>query len=702
MKKICIAMLWIVVAGQFAPLSAAQNKGIKPAPFAKVQKVEPTQKQNRFSNISYVKLEKFMKWYENSLTSGKVLSDCVTKSYEKVKLHLKASMKGTPVARKKIVSQSAVAKAHYESKCSHPAKSCLKKYILDCKHFGKKGVVITKPGYYCLAENVGFKPSQDHVPAITIRSHNVILDLSTHTLSECPSSFDQFDDTSAIVVESGYNGITIKNGKIRNFSNCGVLVLSENSVATDHFGIVIEDIVVNSCGKITTANDLAPFNARHGIGVYGTTDCIIQNCITSEITSLVDTEAVGTFFTDNLLIKNCISQNNTSDPDTGFTEGFEINFFNNVIIEECLSAKNTGSQVVGIIPIFGTSVVVVECQANENSSLFPTVNSPFAGGILINFVDGAVLARSEGNFNVAKGELLGSSHRKFATGIQIAVSTATVTECSANFNLATSDTGLSQGGCVGFDINTVDSCIVKNCWAEGNSNFSTDVTLDTANGVFGFDCDTASNVLFENCVAIANNAQEGGTPTRVAGFYASIFPEGGTFSNIVYKNCASFNHVSDFAGSAVAGFLIGEPSPTAIVLNPNQIVLDECIAEGNVNSATPDNGAGISFENGTTASSVLNCILKGNGVGIRVRGADTVANLFEKNEITANAVYGIEDTTDNLNSYAKNYAYNVDATANYIGLPAGTPIRSWQIGTPPAPVDNNGILDPIDNLDVFN
>ncbi|MCE5295449.1 MAG: hypothetical protein LLF94_12680, partial [Chlamydiales bacterium] len=58
--------------------------------------------------------------------------------------------------------------------------------------------------------------------------------------------------------------------------------------------------------------------------------------------------------------------------------------------------------------------------------------------------------------------------------------------------------------------------------------------------------------------------------------------------------------------------------------------------------------------------------------------------------------------TNNLNSYAKNYAYNPDALGNYTGLPASTPVRTWQIGFPPAPVDNNGILDPLDNISVTN
>ncbi len=674
---------------------AASTTAVKPA----VQ----DDKNERSLNITTKKLQKFLTWYESSISSGRQLHDSLARVYNKVKVDRKAFKKAPAKSRKTLKTPRVQAfhksQSSKSSHKSHRKGSCLKKYILNCDHFGKKGVVLTRPGYYCLSENVAFKPYYEHVPAITIKSDDVILDLSTHVLSQCPASFDGFDDISAIVVESGYNFVTIKNGRIHDFSNNGVLVKSDNLSPDDHHGIVIENIIVNNCGKIDTATDLAPYNARSGIGVYGTTDCIIQNCEISGITSLIDTEAISTFFTDNILIKNCLAHDNSSDPDSGFTEGIELNFFNNAIVEGCAGNKNIGSQTVGIIPLVGTSLVIKDCQGNENVSNFPTVERAFSAGIAVYNVDGGVLTNSQGNFNVAKSENL--DLRKFCTGIQVAESNIEVSNCEASFNLATSDTGLSGGGCVGFDINTVNSCVLKNCTAEGNSNYSIDQN-GGGGGVFGFDCDNASNVLLEDCVAIGNIAQPGGTPVKVGGFYASIFPEGGYFANIVYKNCTSLNHSCDFEGTTVAGFLVGENPPTTIVVNPNQIIIDGCIAEGNVNTSNPGIGAGVSIENGTTSSSVVNSILKGNGVGILVRGANTVSNLFENNEITANSVYGIEDATNNLNSYAKNYAYNPDALDNYTGLPAFTPIRTWQVGNPPAAVDNNGILDPLDNISVTN
>lgn len=698
-KYLFAGMLCMGMGGHLLPLAATAS----PVKKTQVQKHDA----ERLSNISTIKQEKFITWYETAHKQGKTHPEAVKKMYDRVKnrsqsnKRAQSTSKTTPKQVPVRAPARAMDKSHH-SKNSHKhrgTETCLKKYVLECKHFGKNGVVITKPGYYCLSENVTYKPHYDNVPAITIKADDVILDLSTHVLSQCPNTFDQFDTTSAIVVESGYDFVTIKNGRIRNFSNNGVIVKSDNLSPDDHHGIVIQNIIVNDCGKITTATDLQPFNARSGIGVYGTTDCVIQNCETSGITSLVDTEAITAMLTENILIKNCLSHANTSDPDTGLTIGISTNLYNNATIEGSAAHKNVGAQVFGMSPYLGTSLVMSDCQAHENISDFPTIVSSFAAGIAIYNTDGGVLTNSQANFNVARSENL--SRRKFCTGIQVALSTVEVSNCSANFNFATSDTGLSGGGCVGFDMNTVNSCILKNCTAEGNSNYSIDQN-GGGGGVVGFDCDRASNVLFEDCVAIANNAQAGGTPTKVAGFYASIFPEGGYIENIVYKNCTSFNHSSDFPDTTVAGFLIGENPPTAIVINSNQIILEGCVAEGNVNTSNPGNGAGVSFEDGTTSSSVQNCIFKGNGVGILVRGENTVSNLFKNNEISANSEYGIADFTANLNSYAMNYAYNPDAIENYLGLPDLTPVRTWQIGFAPAPLDNNRTLDPLDNISVTN
>jgi hypothetical protein len=50
--------------------------------------------------------------------------------------------------------------------------------------------------------------------------------------------------------------------------------------------------------------------------------------------------------------------------------------------------------------------------------------------------------------------------------------------------------------------------------------------------------------------------------------------------------------------------------------------------------------------------------------------------------------------------FAMNYSSNPVTASNYDGLPLGTPVRIWVVGAAPNPVDNNGIIDPLDNFSI--
>ena len=103
---------------------------------------------------------------------------------------------------------------------------------------GPTGLVITAPGYYRLKENIEFNPNADFLAAITIQSSNVTLDLNGKTLSESALGFAAFDTTQGIVIASGSNNVTIKNGKVKGFSDTGILAASVNPIPlpSEHIG----------------------------------------------------------------------------------------------------------------------------------------------------------------------------------------------------------------------------------------------------------------------------------------------------------------------------------------------------------------------------------------------------------------------------------------------------------------------------------
>jgi hypothetical protein len=134
--------------------------------------------------------EKFVKWVEQKQRQGTELSQRVMNCYDKVKnrstsgeaslVHLERSSKNHP--KRKLAQENYIA---FDAKFNeeHKKRCCDKKIVLTSKDFGHKGLQISKPGYYCLAENVTFDPQSDNVPAITISSDYVILNFGHHKLA---------------------------------------------------------------------------------------------------------------------------------------------------------------------------------------------------------------------------------------------------------------------------------------------------------------------------------------------------------------------------------------------------------------------------------------------------------------------------------------------------------------------------------------
>ncbi len=175
------------------------------------------------------------------------------------------------------------------------------------KDVGPSGLVIATPGYYRLKENIEFNPNADFLAAITIQSSNVTLDLNGKTLSESAIGFATFDTTEGIVIASGSNNVTIKNGKIKGFSDTGILAASINPtpLPSEHIGIVISNIKITKCGKLNTFNSVRIFNQRNGIGIDGGTSVLIEHCCVSQIASFVESDAIGGYVVNDILIKDC-------------------------------------------------------------------------------------------------------------------------------------------------------------------------------------------------------------------------------------------------------------------------------------------------------------------------------------------------------------------------------------------------------------
>lgn len=484
----------------------------------------------------------------------------------------------------------------HQLKSCHKVKCCLKKQKITHRDFDlSKGFIIEKPGYYCLAENVDFNPINDSIAAITVRSHNVTIDLSTHTLQLTQTAYDTFDNLSGIIVESGFNNFTLKNGYVNRFSDQGVFVNTDNFVSSDHHNILIENVVVSNIGKINTQSAFDIFT-RGGININGSTDVLIKNCDVSVVFASDDSEGICCNYCDNIKVIECDTHDNQCSDISGFCVGIGFFEFTNGYIYKCNSLRNSGKQVYSIGPLIGKNLIMEQVVSNFNRSYGgPSNRGGFCAGFTVDSIENSVMRSCEANHNLCEANSLNNSRRNFCTGIQYArLKGGSIIDCRANFNFTASSEQLTGGACVGIDINRCNGTVLQNCFAQENSIFN--LTTGIFAGIAaGFDCDFSSNIVHENCTSIANNPRTGSgvSPQGALGFYASIFPEGGPFSNIVFRNCKALNHITEVVGTYAAGFFIGEDPLSPRPSTPRGIVIENCVSENNINTATGNAGFGV-------------------------------------------------------------------------------------------------------------
>jgi hypothetical protein len=112
--------------------------------------------------------------------------------------------------------------------------------IITQATFGVGGavpLVIATPGVYVLGEDVTFNPLAS-VPAITITTSAVTLDLSCFTLAQG----NALAGVNAIQVASNNADVTIKNGTVANFTRTGISVLNGN------IRTLLQNVTCLSCG----------------------------------------------------------------------------------------------------------------------------------------------------------------------------------------------------------------------------------------------------------------------------------------------------------------------------------------------------------------------------------------------------------------------------------------------------------------------
>ncbi|WP_437602597.1 right-handed parallel beta-helix repeat-containing protein [Sorangium sp. So ce590] len=527
--------------------------------------------------------------------------------------------------------------------------------------------VITAPGQYALAEDVDWVAAGEDARAITIASDDVTLDLCGRTLRQLappvpalargpsarPCRGEVVSGNVGVYAE-GRRRLVIKNGSVLGIQGVGIAVKACSQVD-------LRDLSVRRCG---------------GDGVFDTSFL----CRNGGIFVMGAQDADGNIaFASDIRMLDCVCSENASRLDFVVTLGALVLFCDNVEVKRCVfnhtantSAQPSGVQfnVVGADFVICRNVLVEDCEAHDNTS----------GGEPAGFF--------------AWGE-----NYKFL-------------RCRANRNFT-----LTGNRACGFNISTTSNLEMVDCEANGNYNAnpvaSADVVRDFS--ALGFRIGRAVyRGLLDSCRAMGNHSVGANAPA--AGFALH------STRQVVLRRCVAVGN-RNASGAAendglAAGFIASAPlaAPEGGLVGGEDNAFVDCIADGNTVHRTPlfvqppappvdagpsrgdpQKGAGFLLDRQKDAR-IVGCQSANNdGKGIWLRACARA--LVEGNTLSRNTLYGIQNEDPaGLSAFTGNRAHLNGSCHrhNYVGLPPGTPVRQWTLGSPPP----DGPSGPMDNLSI--
>ncbi len=514
--------------------------------------------------------------------------------------------------------------------------------------------VITKPGQYILAGDVNWKAPDANARAITIASDDVTLDLGGRTLRQINQPAPISDPNPSTrhcrgevvsgnvgIWAEGRKGLVIKNGNVLSIQGVGV-------VAKDCRQVDLIDLTARNCGGNGVVD--TSFLCRNGgIFVMGTkdannniafaSDIRMINCVCSDNVSKLDfvvTLGALVLFCDNVEVKRCVFNHtaNTSPQPSGVqfnVVGIDFVICRNVLVEDCEAHENTsGGEPAGFFA-WGENYKFLRCRANRNF----TLAGNRACGFNISTTNNLEMidCEADGNFNANPNASADAVKDFSATGYRIgrAVYRGLLENCRAVGNYSVGKNSPASG----FMLNSTSQMVVKNCAAIGNRNAS---GTDPGNGL-------------------------------AAGFLASVTqpaPQGGFVGGV---DNSFINCVADANTVDRVPLFVQSPAPP----------VDAGLLRGD-----PQKGAGFLLDNQKHPKIVGCQAMHNNGKGIWLRGSEGA--VVEGNLLVMNTLYGIhDDAPTGLSAYVGNGArLNGSGHANnYVGLPPGTPVHRWTLGSAP-------------------
>ena len=315
--------------------------------------------------------------------------------------------------------------------------------------------VVTISGAYYLTTNL---TGVSGTNGITIAVQNVTLDLNGFTLTGVAGASNGITTATTF----GWQGITVRNGKIFNWPGAGVNVSGAE-------GAQLEELTVKSCGqggivlggRSTIANCISETSV--GVGITAGTACQLINCLS------VGNSGYGIICARNCVLNNCLGSQNSGGgigTDVGCT------------LSACSAYAN-----------LGTGINVNEASIIKDCSVFQ------------NNTDGILARRG----SVISGCLVVSNS---SNGLNL-FDNCTVANCTI--------TGNTSDGIDGDPANTINGCTVV---ANGN------IGIYVLDGSSVLNCTVKNNLqegidCTSYCAVTGNNCSLNGNSSGKAGIHAT-------------------------------------------------------------------------------------------------------------------------------------------------------------------------------------
>lgn len=502
----------------------------------------------------------------------------------------------------------------------------------------KHGLTITCPGKYVVCESLVFCPSNSQLVAITINCSNVFLDFNTFSLTQKNTDVAE---TVGVVISDNVQNVSIVNGSISNFSLVGVY---------GHKGcknVLLENLLIEKCGY--NGQSLTRYSNFFGANEY----------YSGGIVFLGDESNLCT----QIRLNNVSSNEHYNTVDQGinllkYMGGCSIAHAMDIVIENSQFNRNenrvgirifdpyTEYITVGVYITNASNITMTNIETNNNIGLGVAC-------IIVGEASNLYVSKHIANDNISFGWTVGN--------FPFPVNGCLIEDSFYNRNITLPDPNISAelGGTSGIFM-TGDGMRVSNC-----------TMTKSRTGVAVYD---SNNISVENCFVqngVSENLPDG--VTRGIEFYNTNFG--------VIKNNSVLSMGGPFAGVGIR------------LLFSTQIdVLDNTI----IKSEGALYGQGIRIGSESSAIKVIgNNVQKHNdGIALLNQGISNI--MIKDNQISDNVVNGLLILAPPNNFAVLGNTASLNGT-NYVGLPVGTPVRTWVLNTSPPPVNDS--LNPTSSLD---